>query len=388
MGSMRTNGGIGGNPVIGNYLVNISLLMLVVSHICGSFWRLGGSVNWAIANALDSVGRFALPILLMTAGITAKQCVENSVSNMTGTTAIDFAFFRSFFKDRLRFLAPFLAGLLIYFFWGGGRYDGLPVSTLLGFDDILHSDAYPFYWAILLFIYDIFAFFLFSFASKGKYKYLTDAFIVLWFIFAVIWTEPAVLRPVFDVPNWIYANSKIVLDFLNNNLILKLSGYYVFGFSFRRQSFIDAVKAKAWTKKAVCFAAAGSLLATYLVTWLEAPLFGLDPYDHTLRDYIRPNIAIYSLSALALLEISRQPLYDRFGFLKNFFEGPPPYSYYFILLYLSHSALIEIMASFPDLPPFGLLYKLILILAAGFAFSWFLGYIIGPLRGEDASGTV
>jgi hypothetical protein len=340
-------------------------------------------VNWVVANIIDALGRFALPVILIVAGMTAKEYFEKNEKNLNAHETPSCLNYNAFFQERLIFLGPLLVSLLLYLLWGGGRYDANPMSILPGFDDILHSTAYPFYWAVLLLIYDIVAPFLAYIASSRPGRIVLGLYLCFWVVFVVFLTIPAVyLKDLFENPEnplkIIYITSQQALGYIHSSLAFKLSGYYVWGFC-GAEIFLKIVRHNVIAQRATYCVAGGSLLVILLIPFLEQPVFHLVPYDHIQRDYIRPGVLLYALSALAVFDQWQTKPYRRFGCIKEFFTKKSSY-FLFLGLYLTHSALIEVVTLLPltDWPMIGL-WKMPAIILAGLGIGWVIT-LIDPMH--------
>ncbi|GHS96427.1 hypothetical protein AGMMS50276_14780 [Synergistales bacterium] len=329
-----------------NVLINLALTGLALSHILGKTWLRGDGIDWVASNVIDSIVRFALPMLLIEAGRVAKKTYKNGDAD-------------TFFRDRTVDLTPFVIALVL-FLAAYPRYDGASFDFEIA--SLLFSPAYPFYWAPIVICYFIITPWLISLDSSsiGRWALLS---------FAVFWIVCVILIP---IPHIYFQSSfgTLILNLINNRMVLKLSGFFLFGLYIDRiLQWLDRSPLSRKIKKINQITMLCALIVTLAVPFLEW-CFYVSPWDHSWRDYVRPNVAVFGVTAYVEWAFLTQK--GSLQWLKSKKMNDAVLG-----LYLAHSFFIELFVAWtPALPLIGMIFKTGLIVLLGFGFGWLYRQLI------------
>jgi hypothetical protein len=323
-----------------NIIIKASLIGLVISHIVGKTWIRSSTItaDWILGNLLDALARPALPMLLTAAGVIAKDKWKGDS--------------RAFFRDRVSELMPFIGALVVYLIiWQ--RYDGYPFDFEI--TGILYTFGYPFYWVPMIAIWWMLSPFFMYLHSTQRGRWALMAFFGFWLGFTVLLTAP------YAYMQWDMVNlSKWSANLANNHLLFKLSGFFIGGLC--ADVWSGALTEHPSLRKLNKIALLLSFCVTLCIPLVERGI-GLDPFDHTLRDYIRPHIVIFTVTIyLEFVSRLKKGMQDFLHF----------FPYEVVLgLYLIHGYLIEAFVNWvPETPVVGLIVKTVTIIAMGAAFGF------------------
>jgi hypothetical protein len=304
---------------------------IILTHILGKYYvrTTPLTLDWLAANLLDGLLRPGVGILEMATGYC--------ILRLRKPSKWEWGAVLSFYKKRaVEWWLPVLAMIaLILLYWGS--YDKKPVSyvsSILNFAEVLKTPAYPFWLGLVIIVFDLAAPALWFLETATK-RLGVHLLALSWLLLIL-------------APSILGKGPRTDSLFAKHIGYLLIGGYYICPISKWAATHID----KQNRIRAIFFM---SMIITLSIPFYEH-FSEIDPwYPHSLRDYTRFYVFLYTLAAAIL------------AFM--FFEAHKKYAMTLLKLlplcfpaYLMHSWIIEcgIYWSF-GIPVLGLVVKVAIV---------------------------